>query len=137
MTDAEYEKIKSHCDALFTKWTDHLWLHHWQIIYRYEREGIKDYATANGKDGTAVMMDCTPNWKYMQALIRIDCMSALDVMNDKRPHEVEETAIHELLHCVLDELQVLPKHKDHEEHVASHLERALMGMVKKPTRGKR
>ena len=96
-------------------WQQLLGLEDWEINVRfYSKSGCKK-AT---KDG--VYAECRPMWEYKSAGVSFNYR-----LLARRPHHIETTVIHELLHCIVNEMRDYALNPKHEERVVTNLEKAF------------
>ena len=65
---------------------------------------------------------CSAHWEYMDHVITFN-LTNMQIMTDE---EIEITVVHELMHIFLNEMQSDSVDIDHEERVASSLQKAFM-----------
>lgn len=119
MTDAEFEAQKARVEAYFDQWVQPLGLGMWDITYIWHRDRDDDGIEQNAD------MACTPMWEYLAATIDVYLYQTI-----KRSDEwVELAVVHELCHCLADEIAVDKKPRPtrrNEEHVISSLAKAFI-----------
>ncbi len=110
------------------KWRECLGLNTWRFEINYFRTG--DYMPGEGD--TVTFANITPQWKYLEAQLSFN-MPQLAEMDDV---QLEEIVVHELSHCLVDEMRAVEKDPDHEERVVSSIQRALMQVRDRATQGR-
>lgn len=121
---AVHERTVAAIDKLMDELVHAMWLGHWQINAVYEWNGIK---TTDGTLPAAQVEGA--DWRYMHAKIRFD----VPTCSTMEPHELRDVVIHELLHCLVNEMR--EDGIDHEERVVSHLQRVVSLAMKRKTNG--
>ena len=119
MNDAERAEQQARVERYLQKWVEPLGLSNWRFRYFYYGGPYKD---GNGAVKENRLASCEPNWPYMIADLRFDLSEV-----GSKDEQVEETVIHELLHCILSECEV--EEVDHEERVATMLARAFLRAI--------
>ena len=112
----EKEKLFS---AYLKKWCDLTWAGWWKINVLYkDAQGF--YESEDETVSTKTIAVCHTDWRYMHARIVVNS-AVLETLSEE---EIEETAIHELMHVFLNEMR--EDGIDHEERVATFLARSFM-----------
>ena len=102
------------------KWIKKLGLSDWDISIKFSNQ--EDYCKENNIDDPEWSMCLViPFWQYQLAHIRVN----KDQVNIEDEDNLEENAIHELVHCMVNEMESYSKDEMHEEHVVSMLARAI------------
>lgn len=111
----KHEQTAEKIDGLMRKWVGDLWIGQWDVKAVYEWNGISNPEGVS----SSPTAECRSNWKYMHATVRFD----IPKMSELTPSEMEDVVVHELLHCVVNEMRDWDI--DHEERVVSHLQRIV------------
>ena len=111
MTDKQLKEYIRKKLRWWVKWTG---LGYWRIFTRWE-EVIK---LDHGGYDTAALCEC--DWKYQEATITF----SLENIRAMNKSAMERTIVHELAHIFLNEMR--EEGIDHEERVATHLQKAFM-----------
>lgn len=102
-----------------TPWLKDLGLNDWEITIEIAPDKVMNN---NGwAPGFETYAECSAHWEYQRAIIRF----SEEQLEKSSDGELGETIVHELLHCVLNELR--REHKMvSEERTATVLTRALL-----------
>ncbi len=117
MTARELGKTRTKIKRLLKEWIPLLELEKWTLNISYE---AKVPAGEEAEEGWDYYADAEPSWEYSTAIIRF----FLEPLSGVTSKELEETVVHELVHCVVNEMR--DKNIKHEERVVSILTKALM-----------
>ena len=110
MTDETYTTLKDKVDSYVAYWKNRLWLNQWSIGTYHHRVPATDNS----------IMSITPNWRYLQAALHVNIWDIWD--KELSDEEIQKCVVHELCHCLLDELNtVVPD--DRQEWHDNHVER--------------
>ena len=119
MTDAEYKAIQRKCQKYIGIWKSRIWLTQWDIRTYYHREPSENEA----------YMSVTPDWRYLMAEFHVH---AWDIHSQELDDtHIERCVVHELCHCLLDEMNTaVPEdrmewHENHVERTVSTLTNVL------------
>jgi hypothetical protein len=126
MKDAEKSAQKRRIRRLTNKWRVQLGLGPWSISMHYEDDGADFKGVAFGPGQIAA---CEADWRYLFANISWNLPTVQKYDDD----ELQGHVIHELLHCVIDEIARDAKEAGHDnnvERVTTSLERAMQWAYK-------
>jgi len=112
VTDAQ---AKRRIARLVRKWVRVFGLTNWDITV----ELAPDLADAD--EGITCIADCMAHWQYEAATLRF-LQSQVERATERT---LENDVIHELLHCVLSELETRGRQAKHEERTVVNLARAF------------
>ena len=118
MDEGEFQARKAIVEGAMAEWIPVLGLGYWVITNEYHHGPYVDNKGVVSADRRA---SAEADWRYMTATIR------WDLSGDLEAGELEMVAVHELVHCVLDE--VYREENDghaHTERVAQMLESAFL-----------
>ena len=118
MDEGEFQARKAIVEAGMAEWIPVLGLGYWVITNEYHHG---PYVDGLGEVSAGRRASTEADWRYMTATIRWNLSGELV------DGELERTAVHELVHCVLDE--VYHEENDghaHTERVAQMLESAFL-----------
>lgn len=119
--DIKLNKQKRSAKKLYSKytryWINILGLHNWDIYVKY----VNNILDASSSDAVA---NCLCDWRYLSMEISVD----LERMQNFDKFSIEATALHELLHGVVNELQY--DGIEHEERVVSELQKSFIAAIK-------
>ncbi len=118
MDDGEFQARKAVVEAAMAEWIPVLGLGYWVITNEYHHG---PYVDGRGETGADRRASTEADWRYMTATIRWNLSGELG------DGELERVAVHELVHCVLDE--VWREENDgfgHTERVTKMLESAFL-----------
>lgn len=82
-------------EALLKYWQDRLGLSHWDITIKF-----CSYIELEEAEGS-----CSPSPKRLLADIKVLDPKEYHKTDDDRPQDIEDTVVHELLHCLFPELE--------------------------------
>lgn len=128
-TDAEWLALQAKIQGWIDAWADRMWLNWWDVHIVWYRGDIPDSNREAVPPGRKALMDCTPDYRYFEATIRVNLERALDFGDDY----LENVVIHELAHIVLNEMRDWkPSRKGmkREERVATHLQKIVRELVR-------
>ena len=122
MNDQEFEEQKRRVVAVVDEWLPLLGLDHWTVGMDFERGELKDAGVSEDWQGLG---RCKANWPYQTARIEFFLKGFVDMESG----DVEHHVVHELVHCLLDEIQ--PDTSDvrawqQNEHAIEMTARALL-----------
>jgi hypothetical protein len=135
MDDAEYEKQKARLIALSEAWIHPIGLGWWRVNLSYDRTGEDFFASVEkaGNFRSQSVARCFADWKYGIATILWNMPELPDLDDD----ELEHTFVHELMHIFLNEVRGEGADwMDHEERVATTLEKAFIWVRDRARDGK-
>lgn len=123
MTDKEFNKQKARAAKIFKHWSWMLGLNTWQkVTLEYWREPLSPRAGESPYHPLAMPdADCLARWEYKTAHMRIDLTNAEHMKDD----ELETVIVHELCHCLVNEMRATGDKYAHEEHVVTSLAQAF------------
>jgi hypothetical protein len=111
LNDREYRQAQRLVEKAMRKWVPLLGLQDWAINLQVSRQPfVGEY--------TGAAASCSAHWPYQSASITF---SAPDV--HEQPEKVEEWMVHELVHCLLEEMQ--HEGDEHIEHVTTAFTRII------------
>ena len=110
-----YLRTKDRIGALYDKWKEPLWLGGYRITLDFCYDGGEFPSEQAAVSEVAAR--CYADWRYQSALIKFN-VPACAGLNDK---ELESVVVHELVHVLVDEIDISPKQHDHLERVVSTL----------------
>lgn len=124
MTDAEFERIKERLDSLVVVWKGRMRLGYWGLDCYYSRT-TSLFARDAGTDPDRSAA-CKPQFEYFVASLYFN----LEVLLDCTYQEQEQTVVHELAHCITDELTrrdapLSFEERMREERVTTHVADSL------------
>lgn len=118
--EVQRERVK----GLATKWVRRLGLGWWvRVEFRYytsKEECERRFGLGAGAGGREVLMAAMVDWRYLEAVVTCN----LRAMEQVKDEELEVYFVHELMHVLLNELEV--SDPDHEERVATWLALAFL-----------
>lgn len=124
-SDRKRALLKGRVKKLADKWIKPIGLGWWTIHINY----YDDIADTNVSDGvSSVGMDVVPNWKYMEATIRVN-LTNVDKLDDDT---LEYMFVHELMHIFVNEMREYQNSENpinHEERVCTQLAKAMLWAV--------
>jgi hypothetical protein len=120
MDDTEYAVQVERVKTLFNKWIGPLGLATWDISLLVERTRCsREKSEKDSGYEFVINADCAASWEYEKATITCYLPRIADLSDER----LERTMIHEMLHCLLDELDCQNKdaaeRRRHVEHVVS------------------
>lgn len=143
MNDAEYNRLKEELDGLVDLWKERLKLAYWRISCCYYRSPSAFEAGAPPDVGQAASACCDAKWQYFDACLHFN-VERIFAANDSH-EDREEIVVHELCHCVLDELYKSAASADgntafekaewsaHNERVTSHMTHVILSAYRPHT----
>jgi hypothetical protein len=111
------------CETLFTRWQFRLGLKWWNVQRQYY-SSEKDYEAAKLIDDpvhTSYMI-VWAQWPYLHATIGVNCRATRRLPKK----QLERIVIHELLHCLVNEMREPDPDRKHEERVVTTLTDAVV-----------
>ena len=117
MDEGEFQARKAIVEAGMAEWIPVLGLGYWVITNKYHHGPYVDNKGTVSADRRA---STEANWPYMLATIR------WDLSGDLVDGELERVVVHELVHCVLNEVQEPEDQWNHTERVTQMLEKAFL-----------
>ena len=123
VTDKEFNKQKARTAKIFKHWCWMLGLNTWvKVTLEYWREPLTPRPSEEPYHPLATPeADCLAKWEYKTAHMRICLADAADMDDDA----LERTIVHELCHCLVNEMRCYPEGINHEEHVVTSLAQAF------------
>jgi hypothetical protein len=112
------EVIKRRVRRLLQKGAPQLGLGDWDISLKWVPGG-----DGIDGDGFRTLFRVDPKWEYQSAMIDVHCSSIRDMETD----ELEYHLVHELMHCVVNEISNKATAK-HEERVVCTLARSVLAV---------
>ena len=109
----KYKKIRKIITKYFHWWASNMGLKYWDLTVQFSREIIP---SGQGNNRTGL---CEATWKYCTATLTF-YPNAMQYMSEK---EIELVVVHELAHCLVNEIGTLD---DHEERVVSGMTKAFL-----------
>jgi hypothetical protein len=122
--DAEWKVLQAKIERWFDEWIDHLWLGWWRIEFVWYRSEIPDMNREVVRPARKALMDCTADYHYFEAVIRVNLLAAQEFDDEY----LEKVVVHELAHIVLNEMRdwkPTDKGMKREERVATHLQKMM------------
>lgn len=95
------------------------WWTHW-LGLRYGEINLELVEFIKSASGPDVEGKCESDWRYQDATITI----ALHKLREMNKYQIEGLIVHELMHVFLNEMR--EEGLDHEERVATNLQKAFM-----------
>ena len=118
MDEGEFQARKAIVEAAMAEWIPVLGLGYWVITNEYHHGPYVDNKGTVSADRRA---SAEADWRYMTAMIRWDLSGEL------RTGELEMVTVHELVHCMLDEVwREENDGSNHTERVTTMLEKAFL-----------
>ena len=117
MDEGEFQARKAIVEEAMAEWIPVLGLGYWVITNEYHHGPYVDNKGTVSADRRA---SAEADWPYMTATIRWDLSGTVEA------GELERVVVHELVHCVLDEVLEPEDQWNHRERVTKMLEKAFL-----------
>ncbi len=121
MNDTEFEAQKARVQALIEIWPNRVGLRQWHLRFLFERD-YKPDTTNDPVWRLSTRFDVVPEWEYQQATIRC-WLPDIEPLSDE---DLECSFIHELCHCLVNEMREPDKTLKHEERVVTTITNAII-----------